>query len=462
MNHLMPNCLAALDGTASAWWWRALTLSDYNTRVVLCGSVLLGIAAGLTGVYLLLRKRALLGDAISHATLPGVAGMFLLMIITGLPKSLPLLLLGAAISGSLGGLTVLGLRHWLRIREDAALGIVLSVFFGAGVALTGAVVRMPGGNAAGLESFIYGKAASMTLSDAWLSVGLALGVLIIVGLFAKELKILCFDMELAKSQGWPVVWLDILLVGLVVTVTIIGLQAVGLILVIALLIVPAASARFWSHHLSKILWISATIGGLSCGIGTMLSASFEKLPSGATIVIVACSFFLISFLYGTERGLVWQLARSRRLKRQQQQQHLLRSIYELLEADGKLADVPTNRAPSSVAANHVAQHRAWSKMTTRRIALQLEQVGLLTFRPDEHVQLTPRGLVVARRIVREHRLLERYFIRQTDVSEGDADRGADYLEHSLSPELLWELDDQYRDSESEDVPTSPHPLRKPE
>ena len=459
---LRHSLLAAVESRASTWWWRALTLSDYNTRVVLCGSVLLGIAAGLTGVYLLLRKRALLGDAISHATLPGVAAMFLFTILTGLPKSLPLLLLGAAISGSLGGLTVLGLRHWLRIREDAALGIVLSVFFGAGVALTGVVVRLPGGNSAGLDSFIYGKAASMTLSDAWLSVGLAVCVLVVVGLFAKELKILCFDMELAKSQGWPVVVLDVLLVGLVVTVTIIGLQSVGLILVIALLIVPAASARFWSHNLTKILWISATIGGLSCGIGTLLSASFEKLPSGATIVLVACSFFLISFLYGYERGFVWQVARSRRLKRQQQQQHMLRSIYEILETDGKLIEAPSNRPPVSVAASAVAQHRAWSNLTTRRVGLQLEQVGLLTFRPDEHVQLTPRGLVIARRIVREHRLLERYFIRQTEVSEGDADRGADYLEHSLSPELMWELDDQFRDTDSGDIPDSPHPLRNPD
>ncbi len=444
---------------ASNWWWRALTLSDYNTRVVLCGSVLLGIAAGLTGVYLLLRKRALLGDAIAHATLPGVATMFIFTITTGVPKSLPLLLLGAAISGSLGGVTVLALRHWLRIREDAALGIVLSVFFGAGVALTGIVERLPGGNAAGLESFIYGKAASMTLSDAWLSVGLAIGVLLVIGFFAKELKILCFDMELAKSQGWPVVTLDVLLVGLVVTVTIIGLQSVGLILVIALLIVPAASARFWSHQLTTILWISALLGGASCGIGTLLSASFEKLPSGATIVIVACGFFLISFLYGSQRGFIWQVARSRRLQRQQQQQHMLRSIYEILEADGKLTEVQTNRPPASVSASSVAQHRAWSSMMTRRVAMQLEQLGLLIFRPDEHVQLTPRGLVIARRVVREHRLLERYFIRQTDVSEGDADRGADYLEHSLSPELLWELDDQFRDTDSEDVPTSPHPLR---
>lgn len=441
------------------WWWRTITLQDYNTRVVLCGTVLLGIAAGLTGVYLLLRKRALLGDAISHATLPGVAAIFVWSSAVGISKSLALLLMGAAISGSLGGLAVLGLRHWLRIREDAALGIVLSVFFGAGVSLVGVVTHMPGGDQAGLESYIYGQAASMTLSDAWLSGVLALGVLVIIMAFSKELKILCFDIELARSQGWPVLALDLLLVSLVVTVTIVGLQAVGLILVIALLIVPAATARFWSHDLRTILCISGVLGGVSSGIGTLISASFEKVPSGAIIVLVACAFFAVSFLYGWERGCIWQAVRSWRLRRHQQHQHLLRSMYEILEARSGLDQLQSGRASPSLSTRSVAAERGWSSMTTRQVARQLERMGLVTLRPDDQLQLTPRGLVVARRVVREHRLLEQYFINQTAVSGGEADRGADYLEHSLAPELLWELNGQFHDNETDSLPASPHPLR---
>lgn len=443
----------------NSWWWRALTLSDYNTRVVLCGTALLGIAAGLTGVYLLLRKRALLGDAISHATLPGVAAVFLWTITAGIPKTLSLLLIGAALSGALGALTVLALRYWLRIREDAALGIVLSVFFGAGVGLTGIVLRVPGGNAAGLESFIYGKAASMTISDAWLSGSLALGVLAVIVALSKELKILCFDIELARSQGWPVLALDLLLVALVVTVTIIGLQAVGLILIIALLIVPAASARFWSHDLRAILLISATVGGFSCGFGTLLSASVEKLPSGATIVLVACACFLASFLFGRERGQIWQVARSWNLRRQQQQQHLLRSMYELLESQGKLESSPAVRASESLSQRSIAAERHWSAATVGHVARRLERIGLVTVRPDSSLQLTPRGLIVARRLVREHRLLELYFIDHAAATEGGADLGADYLEHSLAPEILWELDGGVQESESAPMPASPHPLR---
>ncbi len=366
---------------------------------------------------------------------------------------------GAAISGTLGGLVVLGLRHLLRIREDAALGIVLSTFFGAGVALIGVVMKMPGGNASGLEDFIYGKTAAMTIEDAWLSGSLAGGILLVVVLLSKELKILCFDSELAQSQGWPIVWLDLLLVGLVVVVTIIGLQAVGLIMVIALLVVPAASARFWSHQLSTILLASAAIGGLSCGIGTLISASLTKMPSGATIVLVACGFFMLSFLYGKERGVVWSFLRLYRLQCQQQQQHLLRSMWEILEAQQKLDSEVTSRPSASLSIQEVAYERRWSNFQLRRYALQLERLGLVALRADNQLQLTPRGLVIARRLVREHRLLELYFIDQTAVSEGTADRGADYLEHSLSPEIVWELDGTMRDSDSAPMPPNPHRLR---
>ncbi|MFO1064465.1 MAG: iron chelate uptake ABC transporter family permease subunit [Pirellulales bacterium] len=441
-------------------WSRVLSLSDYNTRVVLCGTTLLGIAAGLTGVYLLLRKRALLGDAISHATLPGVAGVFLWSVAAGVPKSLTLLLIGAAVTGSLGGLCVLGLRHAVKIREDAALGIVLSVFFGVGIALLGIVQKLQGGNAAGLESFIYGKAASMTWNDSVLIGSVTAVVLIIVGLFQKELKILCFDTELARSQGWPVLALDFLLIAMIVTVTIVGLKAVGLILVIALLIVPAAAARFWSHRLRTILILSAAIGGVSCGVGTLMSAAGDNLPSGPMIVLAACSLFIFSFGFGKERGCVWDWLRHATLTRQHHIQHLLRMAYEQLEAAGKLNDAASSRPTETVPLARIAATRAWSISFTRRTAARAERQGLATSLPDQSLRLTPRGFVTARRIVRDHRLLEHFFLDQVQVSEGGADLGADYLEHALMPELAWQLEGQLEGRIPSDspsgLPSSPH------
>ena len=223
-------------------WKRVLLLQDYNTRVVMTGTGLLGMAAGLVGSFTLLRRRALMGDALSHATLPGVGLAFLLAPYLGLDgKSLPVLLTGAALSGILGVVAILYIRNLTRLKEDAALGIVLSVFFGAGIAILTIVQQVPSGHAAGLESFIYGKTASMIASDARLIAVAGLLSVIIIALMYKELTLLCFDEGFAGSRGYPVLILDLLLMALVVIVTIIGLQAVGLVLMIALLVIPAAA-----------------------------------------------------------------------------------------------------------------------------------------------------------------------------------------------------------------------------
>jgi manganese/zinc/iron transport system permease protein len=419
--------------------WRLLLLRDYNTRVVLIGTMLLGIAAGLLGVYLLLRKRVLIGDAISHATLPGIALAYLWTVTSGGEKSLTTLLMGAALSGGLGGAGVLALRHVAKIREDAALGIVLSVFFGAGVALISLVQTVPG-EAAGLEAFIYGKAASMTSEDGWLGGAAALIVLATVVLLSKELRILCFDSELAQSQGWPILLLDCVLIALVVVVTIVGLQAVGLILIIALLVVPAASARFWTHDLNKMLFLSALMGAVSCAVGTLLSAAFDNLPSGATIVLASCACFLFSFAFGRQRGTVWRLVRVLELRRDQEFQHLLRAVYEVLESQQTLPSlVGELKCSAPIPLSKIGTHRNWSSSKTGRLARQMSNRDLVVVGEDGTLQLTPRGILRALEIVRDHRLLERYMMVEAAAQGIEADREADYLEHGLKPEHLAEL-----------------------
>ncbi|MCC7203845.1 MAG: metal ABC transporter permease [Phycisphaeraceae bacterium] len=291
-------------------WSRVLFLHDHNTRVVAIGTSLLGLTAGVVGSFLLLRKRALLGDALAHATLPGIAGAFLVGEALGFQgKSLPLLLAGAAVTGAIGLGAVLVIRELTRLKEDAALGIVLSVFFGVGVALLGIVQKTPTGHAAGLESFIYGKTASMLQSDAWLIAGAAGVIALACGLFRKELALLCFDAGFAASQGWPVRKLDVLLMTLAMGLTVIGLQAVGLILIIALLVIPSAAARFWTNRLNVM---AATAGGLGAAagyLGAMISALWPKMPAGAVIVLTAAGFFLLSMLLGPARGILPRMLR---------------------------------------------------------------------------------------------------------------------------------------------------------
>lgn len=222
---------------------------DYNTRLVIIGAGVLGAVSGLIGVYLLLRRRSLIGDAICHASLPGLAIAFLIGAYFGIrERNLPLLLVGAAISANLGALSVLAIRRWTKLKEDAAIGIVLSVYFGCGMALLSVVQQY--GNAAGLEGFIYGTTASIVASKAQLIVVMALVVAVIAELFRKEIQLLCFDESAAAAQGWPVLVIDLLLLELVLAIVVVGTSIAGVLLVIALLVIPPSAARFWTHRLS--------------------------------------------------------------------------------------------------------------------------------------------------------------------------------------------------------------------
>lgn len=410
--------------------WRFLSLQDHNTRVVLAGTCLLGAAAGLVGTFLLLRKRSLLGDTLGHATLPGVAAAFLIAQALGISgKSLPVLLAGAAVSGVAGMAAVLLIRRFSHIKDDAALAIVLSVFFGIGVTLVTAVQQIPGGNAAGLDHFIYGKTASMTSSDAVFIFASSLVAVILCAALFKEFALLCFDENYASTAGWPVRVLDVLLMALVVGVTVVGLQAVGLLLVVALLVIPPAAARFWSDRLGVMAAVSGVLGAASAFGGVMASALFPRLPAGALIVLSAASFFGMSMIFGIRRGLVIRQFHEKRAAARLRREHLLRAIYECSEADGV----------SSVAENSLATRRPWPRGGLEREIRRSSTEGLLTRGPGG-VQLTKRGLSEARRLVRNHRLWELYLLHHADVAPGRVDRDADLVEHVLDPGLVDELE----------------------
>lgn len=426
-----------------------LLLRDYNTRVVVLGATLLGLGAGVVGSFTLMRKRALVGDALAHATLPGIALAFLLATSLGLDgKSLPLLLVGAAVSGAIGVGAIALIRRASHLKEDAALGIVLSVFFGAGVALLGIVQQMPSGHAAGLESFIYGKTAAMLARDAQLiAVAAAACVAISIALF-KELSLLCFDAGFARSRGYPVGVLDAVLMAMVVVITIIGLQAVGLVLMIALLVIPPAAARFWTEDLRRMTWIAAGLGGASCFVGALLSAIYPKLPSGATIVLTAAASFLVSSLVGSRRGVAVRTLRRRRFLRRIELEHLLRSVYEVVESHAEEA-APVDR---------LLALRSWTPASLRRVIDRAKRRELIRRDARTSVRLTSRGALRAEWLTRQHRLWELYLITHADVAPSRVDRGADDIEHVLEPETLLELERLLDDRDRALPPESPHEI----
>lgn len=415
---------------------RVLSLqAGFNSAVVVIGATLLGIASGTVGTFALLRKRALMGDALAHATLPGIALAFLVSVWLGAEgKSLPVLLLGATVTGVLGVVAVhLIVRH-SRLREDAAIGAVLSTFFGAGIVLLSYIQTLQSGNQGGLHHFIYGQTAAMSRSDAILIGAVALGAALTAGAVLKEFRLVCFDDQFAAVQGWPVQLIDLLMMALVVVVTVIGLQAVGLVLVIALLIIPPAAARFWTDKLGLMTLLGAGIGGLSGYLGSVASALLPRLPAGSVIVLTAGSLFALSLLLAPSRGLVARSLRHTLFRLRIDRQNLLRAIYESLESGRHPAGVPTGE---------LLRVRTWSAARLALLLTWLTRRGLVTRRAGIVVP-TDLGRAEAARVTRNHRLWEEYLLSYADLAASHVDRAADMVEHVLSEPLIAELERELR------------------
>lgn len=262
-----------------------------NTQWVLIGTLLLGLASGILGSFALLRKQSLIGDAVAHAALPGICIGFML---TG-ERSLIILLIGATVTGLIAAYCIQYIASASILKEDTAICLILSTFFGVGIVLLTKVQQMPSGNKSGLDSFIFGQAAGMVSSDVKLMAGAAALLLMVTIIFFKEFKLITFDAEFAKGLGLPVSALNFLFMTLLVAVVVIGIQAVGVILMAALLITPAISARYWTNSLSKLVIISGIFGAISGVIGTLISSLDRGIPTGPFIVVTATIIFLYPF-----------------------------------------------------------------------------------------------------------------------------------------------------------------------
>ena len=425
---------------------RVLTLEDYNTRVVVLGVMALGAAAGLIGTFLLLRKRALTADALSHATLPGIAIAFMAMVaMGGEGKSLVGLLIGAFIFGCIGILFILAIRHTTRLKDDAAIGIVLSVFFGLGLCLLRIASEFPSGSASGLGGFIFGKAAAMVASDAMVMASVAIVVLIATSVLCKEFTLLCFDEQFSSVQGWSVLWLDILLMALVAVVTVVALQSVGLVLAVAMLIIPAASAKFWTRRISTMLFVAAVIGCLSGWLGAVVSALVPRMPTGPIIVLLCGFWFVISFIFGSNEGLlIRQLARWN-LNRRIARQHILRAVWEACEQHTR----------TEFDLDEVVRLRSWSVRTVQRLLRKSVSLGFIVRKSQSTWRMTEKGGIEARRVARNHRLWEIYLINYADIAPTHVDRDADMIEHVLGIEMVEKLEQLLSAGIS---PKSPHPI----
>ncbi len=300
-------------------------LFDYTLRTVALGAGTLGVVSGALGSYAVLRKQSLLGDATSHAALPGIALAFLL---TG-SKAPPILVLGAAAAGWIATLLMMSIVRTTRIKDDSALGMVLSVFFGFGLVLLTFIQKMPDASQAGLEKFLFGQAATTLERDVMTMIALSALVLVTMVAFWKEFKLLSFDPDFGASLGFPVRLLDVLLTTLIVVAIVLGLQTVGVVLMSAMVVAPAAAARQWTDRLGGMVGLAALFGALAGVSGAMISSSAARLPTGPTIVLCVSAIVLFSLLLAPNRGLLWNWVRHQRNRRRLQMAAVLADLYTL-------------------------------------------------------------------------------------------------------------------------------------
>jgi manganese/zinc/iron transport system permease protein len=290
----------------------ALTLqAGYNATLVTLGAMLLGIAAGAVGAFLFLRRRSLVPDAMAHATLPGVGLAFIVMVaLGGEGRNLPGLLLGAAVTAGLGLLALQTLTRWTRLPEDTAIGAVLSVSYGLGIVILTVIQTLTSGRPAGLESFILGSTAGMLLDDALVIGGGGALILAALVLLRRPLVMTAFDRAHAASVGVNTGRMDAALMALVLAVVLIGIRVVGAILIVALLITPAVTARLWTDRAGTMAAIAGGIGGAAGYGGAALSAAIPGLPTGAVIVLLAAAAFAVSAVAAPGKGILARLGRA--------------------------------------------------------------------------------------------------------------------------------------------------------
>ena len=385
----------------------------YTARVVALGGAILGLLSGALGSFAVLRQESLLGDALSHAALPGVAVAFLLA-----GRALSWLLIGAGIASWLGLRLLAAILSSTRIKQDAAMGIVLSAFFAAGIALLAYIQSIPDASQAGLDSFIFGQAAAIIESDVRLISALGLLVLGLVALIWKEFKLFTFDPQFASVNGFRVGWIQGILSALIVVTIVLGLQLAGVILMVGMLIAPGIAARQWTGSLDQMVILAAVFGAFAGGAGALISALDSDIPTGPMIIVVAFALVLVSLTLAPGRGLLWRRLRQLANRRAYAGINTLRDLYRYALSHGA-ADHPV---PDSFIRG-IQSRAVESGLSQLRAADQVQETA-------EGWRLTPHGIQAAQHDQRNQELWDLYRLhghelglpplqedRQQDISE---------------------------------------------
>lgn len=408
-----------------------LSFSDPNIRYVTFGSMLLAGSAAIVGCFTFLRKRALVGDAIAHAVLPGVCLAFIL---SGQKNPL-ILLLGAFLTGWLSLICIDWITSKTKLKEDTAIGLILSVFFGIGILLLTSIQQQGNASQSGLDNFLFGKAASLVEEDLIVFSSVSLLLILAVWLFYKEFTLLCFDENFAKTLGLPVKKIEWVLTSLTVLAVVTGIQAVGVVLMAAMLITPAAAARYWTDKLIIMLLLAAFFGAVAAFTGAYISYLSPAMPTGPWMVMVISMVAIFSFLMAPRKGILARFRLQKKNKRQITDENILKAFFQLGERD-----------------NNFFNERSIQELHERRQMKNTDLLaGLNRLKVDGYIdknkhlwKLTSEGKRRGQRITRLHRLWELYLTEYLHLAPDHVHEDAETIEHIITPELEEKIREQLR------------------
>lgn len=408
--------------------------------LVLVGLAIISATAGVVGCYAFLRKRTLVGDAVAHSVLPGVAVGFIL---SG-TKDPIFLLLGGLVFGYLAILSIDLIHRRTKLSEDTAIALVTTVYFALGSVFLSVISNTGDGDQAGLKDFLFGKAATLTELDLIVFVVTAVIVIITVVIFYKPFMMLSFNKDFAAAQGWKMNVYETLLSLLTVLVIAIGLQAVGVVLMSALLIAPGASSRYWTNSLRKMMWISALFGALSGVGGGLLSLLGDDMPTGPWVIMILFLFTLLTLLFAPEKGYLSIFKRNKNNQRKINEENVMKAFHQFKE-----------NGITEVSVSGFLDKR---KMDTNQLQTTLKIVTNRNWLVEScnSYALTVQGEIEAKRVVRLHRLWELYLTKRMNFKEDHIHGTAETIEHlitdELEEELLKELDYPTEDPHNKQIP----------
>jgi manganese/zinc/iron transport system permease protein len=406
---------------------RFFSFQDPATRYGLIGSILLGVTCGLLGSFIVMRKMALMGDALSHAVLPGVAAGFL----WNMSKDPMAILVGATTAGLLGTATVNFIRQTTRLKEDTAIGIVLAVFYAIGICMITMIQKLPTGNKSGIDKFLFGQAAAIGRQDLILMAIVAAVSIAVVLIFHKELLLVSFDFDFGKASGFPMQAIHYCLMLLLAFAVVISLQAVGVVLVSAMLITPAAAAYLLTDRMDRMIWLAALFGILSGVAGAFFSFLGNNLPTGPFMVLGVSFIFAAAFFFAPRHGVLSRWIRHNRRAARTGRENSLKAIYHVLEEHEFKTE--------GVSLVDLAHRRRETIEQVRSEVRELVRHGLATL-DGETVYTTPAGYLRACEVVRNHRLWELFLTNEAQFAADHVHEDAEKIEHVLGENVVMEIE----------------------